>query len=473
MKHEEARRKFLKQLTYGFIGANLIQPVSASNLNYSENLKSKKKKLSTQVFNMCGYRAPKIDTVRVGFVGIGNRGYSNMREMTYLDGVEIKAICDIVQFRIDEAQALLSKQNLPEAAVYTGSDEAWKNVCENPDIDLVSIAVPRGPLHAKISVYAMQCGKHVAVEVPAIDQIDEAWELVEASEATKKHCYMMENCCYDFFELLTLNMVRQGFFGDLIHADAGYIHFQKNYEKTRDENMWRLKELQTRNGNMYPTHGLGPVCQAMDINRGDRLSRMVSMSSDDFITGRIVSELAEKDSFYEQFNTNSYRGNMNTSVIRTEKGKTIMLQYDTTSPRVYSRIHMLSGTKASALKYPAPEKISVEGEWLSDQEMEEVSQKYMPEIIKRIGEMAKKVGGHGGMDFLMTWRLIDCLRNGLPMDIDVYDAASWSVIIPLSEKSVRNGSIPLEIPDFTRGNWKTNPRVDIALSEGCTTGIRD
>ncbi len=425
-----------------------------------------------QHFNMCGFRAPKLDIVRVGFIGIGNRGYSNLNQMTFLEGVQIKAICDIVPFRIDNVQQLLRRQGIPEAQVYTGSEEAWKKVCEDRDIDLISIAVPRGPLHAQISVYAMECGKHVAVEVPAIATVDEAWEVVETSEKTKKHCYMMENCCYDFFELLTLNMARQGFFGDIIHADAAYIHHQSIYEKTKDNNMWRLEESRRHNGNLYPTHGLGPVCQVMDINRGDRLEYMTSMSSNDFMLGKKVSELAKEDPFYQKYETATYRGNINTSIIRTVKGRTIMLQHDTTSPRVYSRIHMISGTKGAAQKYPLPARISLGSQWLNDAETERVSERYMPEIVRRIGDMAQKVGGHGGMDFLMTWRLIDCLRNGFPMDIDVYDAAAWSVIIPLSEKSLSNRSKPVDIPDFTRGAWRTNQPVDLSLSEENTTTVR-
>ena len=456
------RRSFIKQSS---IGMSLIAANSFHNLLAAEDVSKKKKKNINHVqhFNMCGYGAPKLQTVRVGFIGIGNRGYSNLRQLTFIEGVEIKAICDLMQFRIDEAQTLLSDRKLPAAKAYIKDENTWRSLCENPDIDLITIAVPRGPLHAEISIYAMECGKHVAVEVPASSTIEESWKMVETSERTKKHCVILENCCYDFFELLTLNMIRQGLFGDLIHGDAGYIHHQNNFTKTRDENMWRVKESQHKNGNLYPTHGLGPICQAMNINRGDRMTNMVSMSSDDFMMGKKVAELAKTDNFYDELNTNSYRGNMNTSVIRTEKGKTIMLQYDTTSPRVYSRIHMLSGTKGAVQKYPFPS-ISFGDKWIGDEEMETLTKEYTPEIVKRVGDLAKQVGGHGGMDFLMFWRLIDCLRNGLPVDMDVYDGASWSCITPLSEWSVANGSQPVAIPDFTCGAYKTNIPVDLSLS---------
>jgi glycosyl hydrolase family 109/GFO/IDH/MocA oxidoreductase family protein len=356
---------------------------------------------------------------------------------------------------------------------YGDTEEAWKEMCQRDDIDLIYQVTP-WRLHAPVSLYAMENGKHAASEMPAALNIDDCWKLVETSERTKKHYMMLENCCYDFFELLVLNMVRQGIFGDIIHADAGYLHDQTDisFAKNNYPDMWLLRESQTRNGNHYPTHGLGPVCQVMNINRGDRLDHMTSMQSNDFSWGKKAAELAEKDSFYKEFDTNSYRGNMNTSMIRTAKGKTIMLQHDVTSPRPYSRLYMVSGTLAVAQKYPLPGKISTAHDWLSDEQMKEMTEKYTPEIVKRIGHLAKQVGGHGGMDFLMDWRFIDCLRNGLPLDEDVYDAAAWSSIVPLSEWSVANGSQPITMPDFTCGSYVNNIPVDISLSKGGTTGVR-
>ncbi|MBP5760147.1 MAG: Gfo/Idh/MocA family oxidoreductase, partial [Verrucomicrobia bacterium] len=432
------RRHFFKQVALGGLGAAGL--ALGTSFHAEAAPKSKNNLLSVNTkrtggVNMCGFAAPKLETVRVGFIGVGNRGFSNMRQMTYLEGVQIKAICDIVPFRIDEAQKCLADQKLPAAKVYTGKDDSWKALCEDPEIDLISIAVPRGPLHAAISIYAMKCGKHVAVEVPVIATLDEAWEVVETAEKTRRHCMMMENCCYDFFELLTLNMARQGFFGDIIHADAGYIHYQEIYNKPRDNNMWRLHESQIHTGNIYPTHGLGPVAQIMDINHGDRFAFLVSMSSNDFMLGDKVAELAQTDPFYKPYDTHTYRGNINTSIIRTVKGKTIMLQHDTTSPRIYTRLHIISGTRGCAQKYPEPGRIAIGHEWVNETKLAELTEQYTPVIVKRIGEMAKQIGGHGGMDFLMTWRLIDYLRNGLPLDIDVYDSVSWSSITPLSEKS--------------------------------------
>jgi hypothetical protein len=422
---------------------------------------------------MCGYSAPKIEKVRVGFIGLGNRGPTHVEALAAINGVEIKALCDKRMVRVENSQKILSKHGLPAAKAYGGSEIIWRELCKNSDIDLIYIAVPRGPLHAQMATFAMENGKHVAVEVPAVSTLEEAWKLVETSEKTKKHCMMLENCCYDFFELLTLNMVRQGYFGELIHADAGYLHHQNNFPVPESGDMWRIRESQHRNANLYPSHGLGPVCQAMDINRGDRLLLLTSMASNDFTMGKMASELAKKDPFYKEFDTKSYRGNMNSSLIRTQNGKTIMLQYDITSPRVYSRIHSIVGTKGIFQKYPLPGRISQgKDDWFSEDEMAELTKKYNPEIIKRMGELAKEMGGHGGMDFLMNWRLIDCLRNGLPVEQDVYDAASWSAIIPCSEWSVANGSNSIRIPDFTCGTYKTNGPLDISMSQGGNTTVR-
>jgi len=426
-----------------------------------------------QRFNMSGYAAPKIDKVRVGFVGVGNRGGAAVERMSYLEGVEIKAIGDIRPEKAKEAKGRIQRPG-HDPALYVNDAEDWKKLCEREDLDLIYIAT-QWELHTPIALYAMEQGKHVAVEIPAAKTVEDCWRLVETSERTKKHCVMLENCCYDFFELLTLNMVRQGFFGELIHGEGAYIHdiLESFFDKEARYDLWRLKENASRNGNLYPTHGLGPICQAMDINRGDRMEYMVSMASNDFMLEPLAEKLAKEDTFYQQFVGKPFRGNMNTSTIRTSRGRTILLQHDVSAPRPYSRLHLLSGTKGTAQKYPLPARISTSHEgWFTEAEMKKVEEQYSPPIISKIGELAKQVGGHGGMDFMMDWRLIDCLRNGLPMDMDVYDAAAWSVIGPLSEWSVANRSAAIDIPDFTVGSWKLNKPVDISLSVGANTGVK-
>jgi predicted dehydrogenase len=445
------KREFLKIAGLGSIGLAGRDATSAS-LGLSNQPDSK------QLFNMSGYAAPKIDTVRIGYIGMGNRGSGAIKRIVHLANVQVKGVADIVPEKATNAKKqLMEAGHNPES--YSGSADSWKKLCDRDDVDLIYICTPWN-LHAPMAIYAMEQGKHVAVEIPAATTVDECWKMVEVSEKTKKHCMMLENCCYDFFELLTLNMARQGFFGEIVHVEGAYIHdiFDSLFQKDKRFELWRLKENQ-RNGNLYPTHGLGPVAQILDINRGDKMDYLVSTSSNDFMLQAKANELAVKDPDFKRFAGKSFRGNMNTTTIKTSKGKTIMLQHDVSSPRPYSRLHLISGTKGAAQKYPLPEneisgRLAHGHEWVKDNEFKALEQKYQPEIVKRVGELAKKVGGHGGMDFLMDWRLIDCLRNGLPLDQDVYDAASWSVISPLSEWSVANKSNSIDIPDFTNGSWK-------------------
>ncbi|RPD45587.1 Gfo/Idh/MocA family protein [Paracnuella aquatica] len=424
-----------------------------------------------QRFNMSGYAAPKIDKVRIGFIGLGMRGPGAVDRISHIEGVEIKALCDKDPKRASDAQAYLTKKGLPKAKEYSG-ENGWKDMINNEELDLVYICTP-WHLHTPMSVYAMEHGKHVACEVPIAVTLDECWHLVETSEKTRKHCMMLENCCYDFFEMLTLNMARNGMFGELVHAEGAYIHDLRdlNFSKTGYADMWRLKE-NFRNGSLYPTHGLGPVAQCLNINRGDKLSHLVSMSSGDFMMGAMAREKAAQDPFYAPFAGKTYRGNMNTTLMHTDKGKTIMIQHDVTSPRPYSRIHMISGTKGAAQKYPAPERIAFGHSWVKSEELKELYAKYTPPIIKHVGEIAKQIGGHGGMDFIMDWRLIDCLRNGLPLDQDVYDGVLWSAVGPLSERSVAKKSRTVDVPDFTRGAWKTNKVVNLTLDGGGNTAVR-
>lgn len=463
------RREFLKLsglVTGGLAGMNMV----GCNRQAGFAMMDPTRQNRTQKFNMAGYAAPKLDKVRIGNIGIGSRGAGALNRLLRIEGVEIKAICDIVPEKITKNLEKFKKVEYTPDTYTTGENE-WKKLCERDDIDLIYVTTP-WKLHAPMAVYAMNHDKHVVVEVPAAITVDECWELVETSENTRKHCMMLENCCYDFFEMLTLNMARQGFFGDIVHGEGAYIH-EFTFNPENKIKTWRLEENLERDGNLYPTHGFGPICQIMDINYGDQMDFMVSVSSDDFIMKNEYKKAAEKDEFWKPFSKRAnqfHRGNMSTSTIRTVKGRTMLVQHDITSPNAYSRIHKVSGTKAAALKYPLPPKITVGHEWMSSEDYATLEKKYTPEITNRVGEMAKKVGGHGGMDFLMDWRLIDCLRNGLPLDMNVYDAAAWSVIGPLSEWSIAHGSSPIEVPDFTAGAWKTNkPQMDISLLKGGNT----
>ncbi|HPK85721.1 MAG TPA: Gfo/Idh/MocA family oxidoreductase, partial [Bacteroidales bacterium] len=331
------RRNFLRTATVA--GAGTLTAVSAASCVRREKsteamaeIRAAVMAVHNQSFNMSGYAAPPLKKVRTGFIGLGMRGPGAVERMAHIEGVEIASLCDKYPDRVEKVQAMLTKFGLPQAKDFSGSEEAWKGLCDDPDIDLVYICTPWA-WHTPMAVYAMEAGKHVAVEVPAAKTVEECWQLVEVSERTKKHCMQLENCCYDFFELLTLNMARQGLFGDIVHGEGAYIHdlrWDYTYNKNGYADMWRLKE-NVRNGNLYPTHGLGPVCQIMNINRGDRMEYLTSLSSNDFVMGPEVEQLAGEDQFYAPFAGKSYRGNMNTTLIKTALGRSIMIQHDVSS----------------------------------------------------------------------------------------------------------------------------------------------
>ncbi|MCP4375354.1 MAG: Gfo/Idh/MocA family oxidoreductase [bacterium] len=410
--------------------------------------------------NMCGFKAQPIKTVRIGLVGLGGRGGGAMKRLSKVPGAKIVAVCDLLPDRVERARKRLAGMGVKDVAGYSGDDFAWKKLCDRDDIDLVYSCTP-WRWHTPVSVYAMKHGKHAATEVPAAVTIDECWELVTTSEETGKHCMQLENCCYDFFEMMTLNMARKGFLGDLVHAEGAYIHDLRNLltNKNGYQGMWRLKHNLKRDGNLYPTHGLGPIAQCMNINRSDKFDYLTSVSSDDFQLGDLVVRKFGKNSELGRQAGNA-RGNMNTTMIKTSMGRSIMVQHDVTTPRAYSRIHLVSGTKATVCKWPV-QKIMAGHKTFAGAQLKKITEEYAHPLCKRIGEMARKVGGHGGMDFIMDYRLIQCLREGVALDQDVYDAAAWSAIGPLSEWSVANRSNSIDVPDFTRSKWKTNKPLGI------------
>lgn len=468
------RRKFLKLSGLTGIGAltGMVAKGKNANLNPEDSFVRNPYdyRCPPQNFNMCGFAAPQLNTVRIGIIGLGDRGPDHLDGLIKIEGVEIKALCDVrPEFAEKAKKSIAGKGHSP--VLYTANNESWKELCNRDDLDVVYIATP-WDMHTSMALYAMEHGKHAFVEVPAAVTIDECWQLVETSERTRKYCRMLENACYG--ALTTLNMARQGFFGEIVHGEGGYLHnliARYLFKKDQYWDMWRLKENARRNGDLYPTHGLGPVCQIMDINRGNCLDYLVSMSSDDFNLSEKAKELAEKDAFFKPFADKKFRGNMNTCIIRTKKGQTIKLSHDVSSPNIHSAWHRIVGSKGT--RFSAPRQLSNGGEqWLSDKEADALEKKYEPAIVTKIGELAKRAGGHGGIDFIQNWFLIDSLKNGLPLDQDVYDAALWSAIAPLSEWSVEHFSSPIKIPDFTRGSWITNPPFDISLSKGGNTNVK-
>ncbi len=400
---------------------------------------------------------PAMDTVRVGFIGVGMRGSSAVKRFTYIDGVKIVAICDLLPERVESANEILAKRGLAKVDGYS-SEEGWKELCQRDDIDLVYICTP-WENHVPMAIYAMEQGKNVAVEVPAAMTIKDCWALINTSEKTRKHCMMLENCVYDFYETTVLNMAQKGLFGEIVHTQGGYIHNLDPYWKEYQGN-WRLAYNTKHRGDIYPTHGIGPICQVLNIHRGDKMNYLVSVDSNPF---------HGKDVAKEQMGVEDYaNGDHTVTLIRTEQGRIIEIQHNVCARRPYDRLFQITGTKGFATKYPfqnfalMSEKLSddnkaydnLDGEsFLSEQAKADIMKEYTFPIINEIKDKAKKVGGHGGMDYIMDYRLIYCLRNGLPLDMDVYDAAEWSCLTELSRISIENNSMPVIVPDFTRGDW--------------------
>jgi hypothetical protein len=433
-----------------------------------------------QSFNMSGYAAPKLDLVRIGIIGLGNRGSGTVVRLASIEGVEIRALCDLEPDRVSRAiESIRQLGHKPDA--YSGNEDEWKKVCERADIDLIAVVTPWS-LHTPMCVYAMEHDKHVFTELPASMTIDGCWQLVETSERTRKHCVQGSMSCHGFgikdwsIPTIVLNMLRQGYFGDIIHAEGAYIHdIAANIFSDKYHRRWRLKENTDRHGNLYPQHGLVPIIQMMDINYGDSMEYLASVSSDDFTMARMVERLAAGDEAWQPYTGRDYRGNINTSIIRTRRGRTIMVQHDTSTPRPGVRFHLISCTKGIYEEsHPPASRIATGHEgWMPKEELESLTEKYIPEMMKRYNEFMSQATSvetqRGGYYRVMPldWRIVDCLRNGLPMDMDVYEAAASSSLIPLSEWSVANGSAPVRVPDFTCGAWETNDRgMDIELQRG-------
>ena len=427
---------------------------------------------------MSGFAVAPIKKVRVGVVGLGMRGPGAVHRLAAIPGVEVAALCDLFQDRVDAQQKWLKKSGKPEARSYSG-EEGYKALCES-ELDLVYIATPWA-LHTPIALYAMEHGKHTAIEVPSAMYLDECWALVETAERTGRHCMQLENCCYGEIEMLTLNLARQGKLGELVHGEGAYIHDLRslNYldpAKGGYQGYWRLKWNAKHFGNPYPTHGLLPIMQAMNVNRGDRFDYLTCVS-----TNQIGMDAYAKVTFGEDSKEAKLHpkcGDMSTTVMRTVNGRTIMVQHDVTSARPYSRINLLSGTMGCLNDYPFRIALakkpgdSAHG-WMNKEETNKLREEFKHPLWKVAGELAQKMGGHGGMDFLMDLRLCYCLQNGLPLDMDVYDLASSCAVCELSERSALNRGNSVDVPDFTRGAWKTAKPLGIESVDLGKLGIMD
>ena len=434
------RRDLLKLVGLGSLGASLARPQSVGG-----------KSVADMPFQ------PK-EAIRIGVIGTGGRGNSLVDNFSMVPGVRITALCDTVKDKVLKTLAKLDKAGKASQpiALFHSDDHAFEGLLKRDDIDLVVIATP-WIWHVPMAVAGMKQGHHVAIEVPAARTMEECWEMVNTSEATQRHCIQLENCCYDYNEMMVLNMVRAGLFGELTHGGAAYNHDLRSILFSNEgEGLWRRAEHLNRDGNLYPTHGLGPVAHYMDVNRGDRFDTLVSMSS---ISAGLQSYRKEKVPENDPRQKEVYKeGDFNVSLIRTVKGRVIELEHNVSSPQPYDRINLIAGTKGIFRDYPP--RVYIDGARREAFEsLDKYKEKYEPALWKKIGDMAKELGGHGGMDYVMAYRLAECMKLGLAPDIDVYDAAAWSAPIPLSEASVANGSAPQKFPDFTRGKWQTRKPV--------------
>lgn len=417
-----------------------------------------------------GLTVPKMKAVRVAFVGLGMRGPGAVERFSHIPGVEVVALCDYEPERAERCQQILRKAGLKPADVYSGPD-GYKEVCARPDVDLVYVATDWDH-HFPVAKTALESGKNTAIEVPSAMNLEQCWELINLSEKNRKHCMILENCCYDWFELRALNMAQQGVFGEVLRAQGAYIHnlddfwgaYWSNPENDPDKLGWRMKYNKENRGDVYATHGLGPVAQVMDIHRGDRFTTLTAMDTKSVHGKEYVEKKTGKK-------CDDYRnGDHTTTLMRTANGKVVEIQHNVMNPQPYNRLYQLTGTKGFANKYPVEgfaidaaqlkatgntpkvDDLSSHG-FMPAAEKKALEEKYEHPIIKKYGAMAQKVGGHGGMDFFMDARMVYCLQNGLPLDMDVYDLAEWCSLAELGSLSMDNNNAAVAFPDFTRGHW--------------------
>ncbi len=414
---------------------------------------------------MGGFKAPPLETVRIAIIGVGARGPGHLKLAASLEGTEIVAICDLYEDLVvkwsEEAKKIGKGDRHQNVQNYYGEEDAWKKMLQETRPDMVFIAT-NWANHAPMAIETMKQGAHALVEVPLALTLKELWEIVDTSEKMQKHCMMMENVNYGRDELLFLNMCRQGVIGELLHGEAAYIHdlrFQMQ-EVERGTGSWRTPHYAKRNGNLYPTHGLGPVAQYMNLGRQeDSFKSLVSYSSPALGRSLYAQDNFPKDHKWNQYNFTG--GDINTSILKTEMGRTILVQWDETSPRPYTRLNLIQGTKGTLAGFPTRvalengfEDISTDHhKWIDGENMQRIYEKYDHPLYKRLSS-STSTSGHGGMDGIMIYRIIECLQKGEPLDQNVYEGCFWSAVAPLSEASVLQEGMPQKFPDFTRGKWK-------------------
>jgi len=372
-------------------------------------------------------------------------------ELLAIEGVRVTALADVVADKVNRATKMIANAGQPAPATFTEGDHGFERLVARDDVDFVYTATP-WEWHVPVMLAALAAGKHCGSECPIGTTLKDLWALVDASERARRHCLHLENCNYGYNEMLVNRMVHAGVFGDVLHAEAAYLHDLRTILfEDRDEGLWRRAWHTRSNANLYPTHGLGPVSWYLDIHAGDRYDYLVSVSGPERGLS-LHREATVSDRSSPKWREHYIAGDMNTSILKTVNGKTVMLQHDVSNARPYTRHNRVMGTKGTFEDYPP--RIYIEGtgpeRW---NPIDEWKAKFEHPLWTEVGELARKNGGHGGMDFVMAYRLVQTMRQGLAPDYDVYDAAAWSAPFPLSEMSVAKGSAPMKFPDFTRGEW--------------------
>jgi predicted dehydrogenase len=429
-------------------------------------------KIESKGIYMGNFAAPKIEYLRAAFIGVGARGGDHLRVVASMENTEVVAISDLYEDHVNlwskVASDIGNNKRHQNIAGYFGGEDLWRKMLTEVKPDVVFIATNWNN-HAPMVTEAMKSGAHAFVEVPIATTLEDMWEIVRTSEETQKHCMMMENVNYGRTELMYLNMCRQGIIGDLLHAEAAYIHelrFQME-EQERGTGSWRTHHYATGRGNLYPTHGLGPVAQYMNIGRTeDNFKSMVSFSTP--AKGRKIYAEKNYKSDHKWNQLDYQNGDLNTSIIKTQMGRTIMVQWDETSPRPYTRHNLIQGTKGILAGFPT--RVALEGgfegittnhhSWIQGEQLEVLYEKYEHPLYKRLNQKTQN-SGHGGMDGIMIYRIVECLQKGLPLDQNVYEGCFWSAITPLSGASISQEGASQQFPDFTRGKWKNTPPLEI------------
>jgi hypothetical protein len=418
------------------------------------------------------------DPLRIGFVGVGARGACLLKILLELKDVEIRALCDIREDRVTRAQRWVTEAGQREPEGYSRGDTDFKRLCEQSDLDLVITATP-WRWHVPVCVAAMEAGKHAATEVPAALTLDECWQLVDTSEKTGRHCMMLEQYCYFRKNMTILNMIRRGVFGELLHLEGRSQEdwIRENWHMFNSDGIidWCAEYMAQHNGNLYPTHGFGPMAIWANINRGDRLDHLVSMSS----KGRALQLHAErsfgKDHALARRTYN--QGDANITLLRSVNGVSFTLYFGAQSPQPWSPEHKVQGTLGSCIGEMFDFGPNA-ADWIQPKVYErgktpngrwgnywDYLAEYDHPLWKALGAEANKrraMDWSGAYDYLLLGQLTRALRAKTTPPMDVYDAATWSAIAELSERSVAGKSSVQEVPDFTKGKWKTNAPTDLS-----------